>query len=506
MGKKKKAEKKQGKVAKRTYQGARHNNLTADWLSPSTSEDSEIASSLSSLRDRARQLARDTPQGKSILKTLSTNIVGTGVRLQSEVKMRSRDERDGKINAAIEELWDVCKEARYFHTGGTLSFQDMESLIPKYGVHSGEIFFRIVRQSFDGSPVPFALEVIEPDQLDETLNGAYGSNQVKMGIEVNDWGRPVAYHFHPYHPGDYQFARKKYQKTYERILREDIIHPYVSDRLQLRGVPWFHAAMENMRNLAGYTHSEVTAARVQSNVSGFIETPDPESWEEGLDEQGQPIKYLKPGLIQQLAPGEKFTGFAPNRPNEGFEAFVRAMDRQNATSFGVSYESWSGDFTNTSYSSARTSLMAERGFYRVAQAWMVQNFHQRVFEAWLEMAVMCGALNLPNYDLNPRFYNRPKWICRGWEWVDPVDEVKSAKEAIKGGLNSLTNIVAQQTGRDVEDVIREKAREQELAKKYGVSLDIYEQGDLLLPSDGRSIEAEFRREIRDRERKQMTRR
>jgi capsid protein len=92
---------------------------------------------------------------------------------------------------------------------------------------------------------------------------------------------------------------------------------------------------------------------------------------------------------------------------------------------------------------------------------MIENFHQPVFEAWLEMAVLSGALNLPGYETNPDRYRASKWVPRSWEWVDPQREVEAYKSAVRCGFKTLAQVISEQGG-DLDDVLIQ--RQAELAK------------------------------------------
>ena len=58
-------------------------------------------------------------------------------------------------------------------------------------IESGEVFIRLVNQSFGDSRVPFGLEIIEADLLDDDYTGIEkNGNRVRMGVEVDEWSRP----------------------------------------------------------------------------------------------------------------------------------------------------------------------------------------------------------------------------------------------------------------------------------------------------------------------------
>lgn len=462
------------KIQSRRYDGAAMNRLTADWVSGSTSADSELLSNLRLLRNRSRDLVRNNDYARGAIRTIVNNVVGKGVKLQSQVKKR-RGKLDEDANTQIEDLWKLWKQGKHCHTAGTLCFEDIERLIMRSIVESGEVLIRLVTKSFDGSPIPLALEIIEADQLyDDFSSGkalVSGNKRIRMGVETDEWKRPVAYWCYRNHPGDYQFSGNGASDSLVRIPAEEILHLYVCDRPgQTRGVPWFHSALQRLRNVGGYEEAELIAARAQAAVMGFIEIPEPASVLADDSTSTQNLRSLEPGAIELLAPGEKFSGFSPTRPGNGFDPFIKLMLRGVATGIGMSYESLTRDLSQVNYSSARIGMLDDRDNWRILQDWLIKNFHQPVYERWLEMAVLAGAVNLPGYEINPCLYCCPKFTPRGFDWVDPAKEINASKEAIRAGLSTLSNELASK-GIDFEELFEERRRELDLAESLKLNFD-----------------------------------
>ena len=76
-------------LLKRAYAAAQNNRLTSDWISQATSADSEIRGGIRMLRNRARQLVRDSDFARSALRAVRNNVVGTGIKMQSQVRMQN---------------------------------------------------------------------------------------------------------------------------------------------------------------------------------------------------------------------------------------------------------------------------------------------------------------------------------------------------------------------------------------------------------------------------------
>ena len=458
-------------LPKRRYDGARLNRSNSDWLVSSSSADSDLRSDLVRLRNRSRDLIRNNPYLKrAIYLTLPNNIIGTGFGFQSQVKQKRGDKLDDDLNQQIEDAWLEWQQADYCHTAGKLSFVDLQKLAIKSIAESGEVLFRIVRSSFGGSPIPIALEIIEADQLcDSHAVSGYGENLIKMGVELNEWQRPVAYHLYPYHPGDTQFTRAVENGKLMRVPADDIFHLFVSDRPgQTRGVPWLHAVINRCRQMNAFEDAKITTARAQALINAFITTPDPENVVlAGETENGDRTWDLDSGEAIVLQPGEQVQAFIPSTPNDNGSEFLKSLLRSTAISTGISYEGFTGDFSNTSYSSARTSILQERDCYHDWQSWFLSILLLPFYPKWLDVAVLSGRLKINDYFQNRAHYCKPKFTCRGWPWVDPLKEVNANIRAVKAGFKTLTEIAAE-SGKDFEDVVKMRRREMDLMESYQV--------------------------------------
>ena len=461
-------------TSKRQYAGAAHNRTLNDWIASGTSQDAETRMALRTLRNRVREMGRNNDYVSNALRAIQNNIVGQGVKMQSQV-MRARGpgagQMDNAANRTIEDAWRKWGRADSCHTSGVLCFSEIERLLARSTPESGEIFVRIITgKKFGRSKVPMALEVIEADYLDDNYNGtADNGNQIRMGVEVDKWFRPVAYHFFQMHPGDYQYNSEGIRPRI-RVPADQVIHLFRTDRPgQTRGIPWFSSALTRLRHMSGYEEAEVIAARASACQMGFITTPDPEFEGEGV-EDGERVQSFEPGKITTLSPGESFESFSPNRPSGLLDPFMRYMLRGVAAGVGVSYETLSKDYSQSNYSSSRLALLDDRDTWRQLQSWMIEVFHQRVFEAWLEMAVLSGALNLPGFETSPERYQDVRWIPRGWSWVDPQKEISAYKTAVRSGFMTLTDVIAQNGG-DFEEMAQARARELEVCDDLELTFD-----------------------------------
>jgi lambda family phage portal protein len=470
---------------RRMFEGARVSRLTADWVTSGTSADAEVRASLSILRNRARQLVRDSDYARQALRAIASNVVGNGIPFQAQVKKQRGNKLDQPVNDAIEAAWITWSKAKHCHTAGKLCFEEIERLVIRSVAESGEVLVRMVKQPFGGSKIPLGLEVIEADLLDDTYNGnaPNNKNEVRMGVELDSWQRPVAYWFRNKHPGDYTFPAATVDTAQQRtrVPANEILHLFLTERPgQTRGISWFASAIKRLHHLSGYEEAEVVRARASSALMGFITTPEGELMgDEVID--GERVTSFEPGVFKYLSPGEQISVPSLDAPDGQFEPFMRGMLRAVSCGLGLSYEQLSHDFSQTNYSSSRLSLLEERDNWRMLQRWLTENLHQRVFEQWLELAVLSGALNLTVYEADPDRYRQVRWMYRGWAWVDPQKEVAAYKEAEMAGYKTKAEIIAENGG-DIEEIFQQRRRELDLAVELGLTFDTSNPSEIEPPS------------------------
>ena len=460
---------------KRMFQGAAVSRLTAGWVADGTSADAEIKGSIKRLRQRARQLVRDNAYARQAVRSIVANVIGpNGIKLQGQVKMVRGKKLDPKINEAIEQAWKKWGRGDSCNTAGRLSFVDIERLVTQSLVESGEVFIRIVRKPFGRSSIPIALEILESDQLDDEFVGPSTKskkNTWRMGVLVDEWMRPIQYAFLTKHPGDTTFGVQPNTKRHMFLPAKDIIHLYMQDRpSQTRGTSWLASVIQPLHHLAGFEESSVIRARASSALMGFIQSGDGELDAGGEVYEEERVTQFEPGVFKYLNQNESVTIPDMDSPNGEFPEFMRSMLRGVAAGIGVSFESVSRDFSQTNYSSSRLSLLEDRAQYRHIQNYLVENFHNRIFDAWIEMAVLSGNLDLPTYETEPDRYRNIRWVPRGWAWIDPQKEIAAAKEAVKAGFKTQSEIIAEQGG-DIEELLPIRKAEVEKAEQLGLVFD-----------------------------------
>lgn len=446
------------------YKGGQLNRLTQDWVMLPLSADQEIRWNARAVRARARELCRDNPIAKRFLQLVASNVVGAkGIRLEARIATLTGDPSAG-VNAALEQAWEEWGRATTASADGRQSWTELQRTIAKNLAQDGEVILRSVKY-FDNK-FGYTLQLIDPDRLDFLYVESPGKNQnrVRFGVEMDDWGRPVAYHVWKHHPAEFEYDRDNERI---RIPAEEIIHLYIADRVdQTRGISWFHAVMLALKMYDGYQEAELVAARTAAAKMGFIVSP-PDSYQAPADADERITMEVEPGLFEQLDPGYDFKTWDPQHPTTAFESFSKQVLKSISAGLSVTHATLSHDLSEANYSSLRAGLLPERDYWRMIQDYVIEHCHRRVFADWLSMAILTGQVKAGMRGMDTM--SQVRWAARGWEWVDPLNEMRAAALGIDYGLRSRTRIVADQ-GEDLEEVFADLSHEQKLAEENDINL------------------------------------
>jgi lambda family phage portal protein len=453
------------KAQRSAFAGAGFSRLTLDWVTSTLSADQEIKGDLRLLRARSRELCRNTALGRRAVSMYANNVCGAdGMTLQMRLATRDGKPLDNQ-NDAIEAAFYEWGKPAHASLDGRLSWTATQRLLAASRFQDGEALVQMVVAD---NEFGFALNVIDPDLLDHDYNlpAERGRNEVRMGVELSPFGRPVAYHLWTQHPSEYGAARR--ERT--RVPAADIIHWFKPSRPgQTRGVPDLAPVMSDLNMLRGAEEAELVAMRTEAAKMGFM-VPKGEDGP-AIDPNGAgpmqlpPQMDASPGVIDTLPPGYEFQSWDPQHPGANVVTFAQFIQRKIAAGVNMPYHTLTGDLSGVNYSSARVGELDARDGYKADQRDMIDHVHCRVFERWLQMALLSGAIAVPSRDYTN--YLQYEFVGRRWAWVDPKNDLEAAVLAIENRLDTRTHILAEQ-GRDYSDVVRDLQKEQEMADAAGL--------------------------------------
>jgi lambda family phage portal protein len=453
-------------TAKRwVYAAAQQNRLFEDWVASWMAPNEEHRYELRLIRNRSREQCRNNPIARRYLGLLDENVCGAEGITPRPLVYSPGGGLDEETGQQILNAWYDWGRAETCTADGALCWRDVERAVLEACARDGEALIELL-PAF-GNKYGFTVRVLDIDLLDEGFSRRAGTEgaEVIMSVEVDKWQRAVAYHLWSQLPGDSTMNRKQVRVPASRILH---IKRMQGRAGQVRAEPWLTPVLVPLRVLDEYRMAELHAARASAENLGFIQpgvdapAPDPND-----PNAANAVLASEKVSITRLAPGETFAGFSPEHPTSAFGPFVKSVLRDIAAGLHVSYASLTGDLEGANYSSMRVGSLAERDRWRVLQNWLVAQLHEPIFAAWLRQAVVWQRVRLPGRLADVSV----TWETRGWPWVDPQSDITAAAQEVSMGLMSLTRLAAER-GRDFVEIMRERAREQEIADELGVPISL----------------------------------
>lgn len=417
---------------------------------------------------KSRDIVRRNAMAFAGVEAVVANAIGTGIKPQSLMT-------DATLRENIQALWrDWAEDA---DADGLTDFYGLQSLACRAMVEGGECFIRLIPQAnVSDSVVPLKLQLLEPELLPMYLNSTLpNGNVIRAGIEFNSTGLRVAYHLYPHHPNDGGFSMTGNPLTPIRVEASQIIHLFRPLRPgQIRGEPWLSRALVKLDELDQYDDAELVRKKTSAMFAGFITRNSPEEnlMGEGTpNQQGVSLAGLEPGTMQILEPGEDIKFSSPADVGGNYTEFLRMQFRSVAAAMGCTFEQLTGDLTQVNYSSIRAGLLEfRRRMEAIQHGVIVHQLCRSVWRAWMDQAVLSGALDAPDYLNNRRSYLAAKWVPQGWQWVDPLKETNAMLQSIRAGLMSRSEAISA-NGYDAEDVDNEIAVDNARADSLGLKFD-----------------------------------
>tara|TARA_R100000951_G_scaffold115394_2_gene123346 strand:- start:2 stop:1489 length:1488 start_codon:yes stop_codon:yes gene_type:complete len=454
------------KIMKRSYYAANTGRLFADYVDSQRSSDSELHPVITRLRARSRDLARNNEYARRYLNLLKTNVVGQyGFKLQVKA-LDPRGTLDTDGNSAIEMAFKAWGKRGNCTADGKMSWVDVQKMVMEGLARDGEVF--VIKHRGNSFHDSFALEFIEPDQVDEEKNERLDNGrEIRMGVELDKFRRPIAYHLLTSHPGDYDFASMVKSPKHKRVPADKVIHIFQPLRAgQTRGEPWMSPAMSSIKQLDGWREASIVAARMGASKMGFFTSPAGDGFVADEMDGHVPMIDAQPGTFHQLPTGVNFETFDPQYPTSEFDSFHKSVLKGVASALGVSYTSLANDLEATSYSSIRQGALEERDYYRNIQQIMIDHFVRPIYEAWLGAAMEVETVFMPIGTFD-KFSVASEFRGRAWNWVDPMKEMNAAILGMKNGVLSLQDVAAQY-GKDTEELLAEIQRDRDLMTQFGI--------------------------------------
>ena len=472
----------------RGYKGAAVNRKTAGWVTDGSSANAEVAKGGVKLRERARDLARNSPIAKRLVDAQVTYLVGDdGITPRAATGIPAVD---GLLNAKHKTFANQC------HINGDLTYGGQQRQAVRGMLLSGASFTRQRPRKMDARKhgrllaVPMSLEVYEADFLDTHKRSDEAGRPVEEGMELNEYGAPEAFWFKRRHPGDTRFSMLSRSYESVRIDAETVAHLYDAiDRPgALNGVSFLHAVIQPIKDVEGFQDAIRVGNRARACLMAWISGGDyghptdrslPNGFDPVLDNSGKVLQGFRSGSIAHL--GDREIKFNDPTPAGNYEQHMREEKHAITAGVNIPYPVGTGDISKANFANIRFGFDAYNRWLRATRNdLIIPLWCNRVWYWFIDAMLASGALAEVGVDYEGwvtgpngervNVYDAVTWEMPAEPSVERYKDALADIMLIRGGLDSRQNVIRRR-GRDPEDVAKEIEAENATADDKGFVFD-----------------------------------
>lgn len=481
--------------------GASHTKrATKGFTGVSGSPQQDIDFNNYTMRQRGRLMYMGNPVAASAINTHRTNTIGVGL-------IPNPRPDAGFLNLSDEQLAEWVKKTkrefglwaddkRACDATGINNFYELQQMLLQSWLMSGDVFVLVMnRDKTMKRPYGLRLRAIEADRVatpfdvKKTANfqittgkSPTTGNMIYDGVEVDDYGMPVAYHIRNTHPLDYTNVNAKFQRVEiegKETGLPNILHIMTAHRPeQYRGVSYLAPVIVPLLQIGRYTEAELAAAVVNAFFTVFItseengEDPATEAYGDDQEEvSDSPYEYeMGPGQVNILPPGEKPEAVKAEHPSGGFPQFTDAVCAQIGAALEIPKDILLKQF-NESYSASRGALLEAWKSFKTYRQWFVNDFCNPAYELWMSEAVASGRIYAPGFFQDPAVraaWLQTQWIGPAQGQLDPVKEINAEILACQNGFSTHEDSALRINGSDFNANVERLSSERAMLDKAGL--------------------------------------
>ena len=477
-------------------------NTMIGWLVGGGGAEDDIDVHGALLRKRARDLYAGGGLARSGPNTLTTNVVGWGIKpkpkIDGELLKLSDEKRDEWERNTLREF-ELWAESAMCDAERQQNFYGLQELAFLSMLVSGDCFALFGMKENKRTPYQTTIRILEADRVGTPESG--GESQVTElenggrivdGVELDKEGAVVRYYITSRHPLSEENSEELTYTPIEAFGKDtgypNILHIMTHERPeQRRGVPFVAACIEYLKQFDRYLTAELAAQVVSSMLTAFIiNDADGASvgLEDSVDEEEKVTDNdlnleLRPGAIYDLPPGKKIETVNPLRQNTAFQGFCDTFEILIGSGQNIPKEVLIHKY-DSNYTASRSALLDFWKTVRVYRRKFNQMFNQQIWEMWLSEAVAIGRVEAPGFFDDPAI--RRAWCGCMWNGVtmghvDPRKEVEAAILRIQHNLSTEEQEAAEYNGNDWSEVIRQRRKEIEALADLQIQEDFTPSDD-----------------------------
>jgi lambda family phage portal protein len=417
------------------------------------------ASVRSVLRDRGRYEQFNNPYTDGMLRTLVSDLIGNGPRLQMLTD-------DDPLDSFIEnEFSDWCE---------AIGLPEKLRIMVENEIAAGECFGVFTTNRRLSTPVKLDIAVIEADQVSTPYIWVLPDGRRVDGIVLDAYGNPSEYHILKQHPGDTQYMGTA-PMEYDTVRAEDVLHWFRPRRPgQHRGIPRITSSLPIFAERRDFRKSVLAAARVAAEMGAVLlesKTAANSEDESGYDEDenaGDTLEIDR-GMMTFLPKGYEGKQLDPKQPGDNYAEFDNKLIDETARPLGIPSNIARGNSSEYNYASGRLDYQSYDRSLDVDHGDLERKILNRALLRWLS-----EAMSIPGYlpgRVRYRFAKRVPhtWLWRGRGHVDPSKEA-SAQETRLGTFTTFLEDEWAKDGKDPETQWKKLEKQIRQLKKLGIEL------------------------------------
>lgn len=412
--------------ARRGFEGATGGRRGAGFRNSMASENTLIAMSVKTLRDRSRELCRDNPYARNAPKRIANNVVGTAILPTPNHKRNVKSSEK-----ALKEAWKAFGETTTCDLSGDHNFYGLQKMVMRAVIKTGVCIVRRVwlSQPKDGE-ITLRYQLLEPEFLDTSKNTTIaekdGSYTIR-GIVFDKYGRKTHYWIYNMHPAE-NIAQSF------KVPEADICYIFdKEDPGQIEGIPAFSSVILRMKDFDEYEDAQLIKQKIAACFAAFVQGQPGGGINVAGSKDDERLERMEPGIIEYMNDGESVT--IANPPSvDGYADYSRQNLQGQAVGVGMSYEAFTGDLSNVNFSSGRMGWLE---FQRNIEDWqwvmLIPQFCEKAYRWFIQAAYLSNLVRDQDFDVS--------WTAPRREMIDPSKEVKALVEQVRAGFMSWQDAV-----------------------------------------------------------------
>lgn len=353
----------------------------------------------------------------------------------------------------------------------------MQNSIATTSLIDGFLFFEVLNDP-DGGII---LKTHNSDRLaiylnDELENGNY----IRLGCEYNRKNVKVAHYFRR-DDTKKLWNNVNYQGGFDRVentIRMPVETVQILTCPKVAGMPFELPELVSIflrgRDIKDYQDAEMAKQKLAAAMAAFVTTEAPDDESPLRDMQQSPTNAgdrvsapqrqtnwvnIPGAILEYLRPGESVE--VPNAPSiESYKDYISTNLTMMAMSLGVSKETLTMDYSQTSFSSARMAQITNQPKLNLIRSNIIKSqFLGKVVREFLKDQLLKG-------NIGARGYEDIYWQCIDpvGMHIDPIKAAKAQEVQLANGVTSLTTLI-QSSGHDPESEFGKMIEEREKYKE-----------------------------------------